>query len=51
MKKWVILTIISLALILPAKAYEVVHDRYIMVNGNMININWVSTIVKKVINK
>lgn len=47
MKKLITLTIISLALILPVKAYGIVHDRYIMVNGNMININWVSTITKR----
>lgn len=46
MKKLMTLMVISLALTLPAKAYETVYDHYIMVNGVLINANWVSTIVK-----
>ena len=48
MKKWVILMIVSLALILPAKASTYpIEDHYILVNGILINTSWISTIVKR----
>ena len=48
MKKWVTLMIVSLALILPAKASTYpIQDQYILVNSILINASWISTIVKR----
>ena len=48
MKKLMTLMIISLALTLPVKASTYpIYDHYIMVNGVLINANWVSTIAKR----
>ena len=48
MKKLITLMIVSLALILPAKASTYpIQDHYILVYGVLINANWISTIVKR----